>query len=138
MKPEFLFHGSSIYIKGFLTPRLATDKQKLDNSQNAVYATNNRDAALAMSLFDKGKNMCGTMSYNQKKTKITLSKEPDKNTPRFLYKVSSQTFSERPKNSGQWLSYKKVQIVETTIFKTQDLENLYEVDLELCNKIQKR
>lgn len=120
---KILFHGSRFKINNYLEPRKADDKNSQINSKQAIYATDRIECALGMSLTGE---QWAFANYNDKDFKVIFVEEqPTPKIARYIYEISGDDFEEQPKGSHQWISFKKVRILKTHIYSTEDLKKYW-------------
>ena len=124
MKIKYLYHGSNSFIKGFLNPNKAGDKNSKENCLFAVYATDREDVAKAMALTST-KNTRSFADYEEKDFKVAFLKGEPKKGNYYVYKISSKGFKEKPKNSHQWVSKNNVKIIKTDKYNLKDLKDYW-------------
>jgi|LauGreDrversion4_2_1035121.scaffolds.fasta_scaffold56680_5 hypothetical protein len=118
-KPKILFHGTPHRIEGSsLEPRQATDFTTTANSECAVYATDRRDIAIGMSLRASSRH-AGFGNFHENPFKHVFLRGEPKETPCFLYTVSSETFE----NAGlhQWISVVAVPVLSVEELQPEEL-----------------
>ena len=109
-KPKYVYHGSAKKLKGDkLIPKKASDLgESPDNSMKAVYASKNKDEAIAMGITScKGVGGSSLRILNGKMDAIIFDGWP-KQDYFYLYILPSETFEDRPKGSHQYVSLKPV------------------------------
>lgn len=120
MSKKVLFHGSRFEIKNFIEPRQATDTNHKDNSQNGVYATDRFECAAGMSLTGEQWAFANYMDEDFKV--IFVHESPTPNTARFVYELPAEYFEG---NYHQFISKRKVPILKTHIFTTEQLNKYW-------------
>lgn len=125
MKPEYLYHGTRKRIKrNKLIPYRSKDKSQKENSLNAVYATNRKDIALGMALTgDKYTKSFG--DYHQKPYRSVFVRGQPKTKFVYVYKISSKTFEEKPKDSHQYISLQPAKVISVNKYLTENLSSYW-------------
>jgi hypothetical protein len=122
-KPKFLWHGS-IKKFNFLNPSKAKDNSG-ENESNlfGVYATDIKELAIGFGLIDKKYDKFADYNKNPVQM-VVINGEIRKGESFYLYKISSKDFTEKPKNSHQWFSFKKVKPLEILKLEVDDYNYL--------------
>jgi len=124
-KPEYLYHGSPYKLKGKrLIPKKAKGAAKHDILK-AVYATDSKQYAIAMSLIackGVGNSSLSVISKNKAKG-IIYSGWPEQKEV-YLYVLPSEEFVNIPKGSCQWVSFKSVKPICVKKLKLSDYIHL--------------
>jgi hypothetical protein len=126
-KPAFLFHGSSKRFEIILQSQ-AYDWGYAEGCHNAVYATSNRDIALAFALGavsdETGKyERIMDNKYGEEITMIFCKGHPDFGGKGYLYKVSSEGFTYT--RGTQWVNPSPVIPIEITEINVDDYLHLF-------------
>lgn len=132
MKPKYLYHGSSISIKGnYLKPSKPSDSHKKANYENAVYATDRKDIAIGMSLTGQ-KYFHSFANYEAKLVKIIFTKSYPKMKYTYLYKVSSGKFINN--SLHQWISFEPVKILKKVKLEVKNLSQYWRIGTQTEKK----
>lgn len=124
-KPKYLYHGSSERVD-VLLPHQAQDFLEEVGTQHGIFATPNRDVALAFALGAVPDNTGGITrvitSLNPVKM-VFLQGHPNFGGKGYLYTLSSDEFEEV--NPLQWLCRKSVTPLETLEINVDDYLHLF-------------
>lgn len=125
MPPKYLFHGSGEAISSkYLRVNRPSDNSQEENCINGVYATDREDVAIGMSLTkEKDTNSFG--DYTKKPFKVIFVRGRPKRKYVYVYKVSGNSFIEKPKGSHQFVSEKDVLILERKKLLVSELDKYW-------------
>lgn len=109
-KPKYLWHGASGPIDGnTFFPRKATDIRNVpENVQVAVYATDNRDAAIAMAVLKSNGVTRASLDFDKVPAQGIAYEGWPAQEHVYLYKLPSDTFRRSREGSRQWVSAEPV------------------------------
>lgn len=113
-KPEFLYHGSPDGNIEEFEPRLASGTDFVEDQDKAVYATHERNYAIAFALpkiTDDGSKPAWSLEYSNNGSKsliIIRHGRVDKDGIGYVYKLPSGTFEKDENRKMQWRSHKRV------------------------------
>ncbi len=121
MVPKYLYHGSGKNIMSeYLKVNKPTDNSAQENCINGVYATDQKDIAIGMALATE-KQTKSFADYSKKPFKIIFVRGEPKKKQVYLYKVSSEGFTEHPPSSHQWVCKNNVAIISKEVLITSKL-----------------
>lgn len=124
---KFLYHGSGVSISSkYLIPGMPSDKSQKENYLLGVYAADRKDIAIGMSLTTE-KYTKSFGDYSKKHFKAIFVRGKPKQKYVYLYKLSSSGFFEKPKGSHQFISDKKVEILEKQKFLVSELNDYWRI-----------
>lgn len=116
-KIKFLYHGSPRKLIGDrLLPKKAKDldKNRLENTQKAVYATDRKDVAIAMAIVSsKGANGASLSMNRKQKPYGTIYSGWPKQKEIYLHYLPHRNFKKTKQNSHQFISKKAVKPIKT-------------------------
>jgi hypothetical protein len=118
---KFLYHGSARKIIGDrLIPHEAEDLGKrVENMHKAVYATNNKEIAIAMAIISAKGVHYSSLTNNRPYGRIYKG-VPEQDEV-YLYYLNSKDFQQQRGNRlGQWISEKPVKPVKVEKIKIKD------------------
>ena len=123
-KMKILYHGSSRKIVGELIPHEAEDLGKrVENMHKAVYATDNKEIAIAMAILSSKGVRYSSLTNNKPYGRIYKG-SPEQDEV-YLYYLDSKDFQQQRGNSlGQWISESPVKPVKVERIKIKDYLNL--------------
>ena len=106
-----------------LVPRKAEDIEKrAANILKGIYATNIRDAAIAMAIISDKSVKRSSLSFYPPKG--IVHEEWPRRKYFYLYTLPSDTFKEIPKGSTQWVSFKPVKPIKIERLRVSDYIHL--------------
>jgi len=118
---EFLWHGSPAKIDGPLEPRQAKDiSERPEGNQKAVYATEDKDLAIAMTLGEKGSDHGMIVSVDNRL--VSFDGKLRTGEKSYLYKLPIDTFENtgEPSENPEWISYEPVMPIAIEEINTDD------------------
>jgi len=127
MTPKFLYHGSPNKLIGKnLMPSKGDDsKDRPENNQLGVYATNVKEIAIAMAIVSsRGIIGAGLDDYKIGKAPGIIHIGKPKQKYIYLYTLSSKGFKPTPSIKGQWISKKFVKPIKIEKINIEDYEHL--------------
>ncbi len=136
-KPKYLYHGSDERVD-VLVPHQAEDSLNEAGSQYGVFATSNRDVALAFALGavpdEAGRVTRVIRSLNPVKM-IFIQGRPNLGGRGYLYKMSSEGFEQV--DELQWVCRESVKPLEVLEINVDDYPHLYQLATDVeKNEIQ--
>ncbi|MBD3247120.1 hypothetical protein GF378_00685 [Candidatus Pacearchaeota archaeon] len=126
-KPKLLYHGSPFKLKGtILKPKKAEDLEKNKSSTHkGVYASSLKKAAIAMAILStKGVLYAGLDTFSKRFKKAQIYDGWPKAKYIYLYTLPSETFTDKPKGSAQWVSFEPVRPLKAERLKVEDYLHL--------------
>lgn len=126
-KPKFLYHGSPNKLIGKkLMPSKGDDsKDRPENNQLGVYATDVKEIAIAMAIVSsKGIIGAGLDDYKIGKAPGIIHIGKLKQKYVYLYILSPKEFKPTPSIKGQWISKKSVKPLKIEKLKVGDYKHL--------------
>jgi len=126
MKSKVLYHGSGKRMIGNkLLPKKPRDLNNIkENEYRGIYATNIKKLATIMGL-TSGRGISGSclMGYHKNPYGIIYNGWP-KNKYFYVYTLHSDSFKNKPRGSGQWISSKSVKPIKIEKFEVKDYIHL--------------
>jgi hypothetical protein len=122
MKPKFLYHGSRKELVGDkLMPKKAGGLgTKAKNKLIAVYATDNKLAAIIMAIISGAK--LSSMHFYRGKARGIIYEEWPKREVVYLYYLPSENFEKV--DNWQWVSYEEVKPIKVKKIKVKEYIHL--------------
>lgn len=127
-KGKTLFHGSRFKIKDFIEPRQAGRKNNEDCSKLGVYATDNFDFAVCMSLREGNQPAFSDPKKGLSKI-VFMNRRPNIERFSYVYEVPADSF-EKLNEEGHFVSNEKVPILKTYVFDVKSLDNYWRLATE--------
>ena len=125
MSKQHLFHGSGKAISSkYLKVNRPSDNSQKENCIQGVYATDREDIAIGMALTTE-KYTKSFGDYSKKPFKAIFVRGKPKQKFVYLYKISGNSFIEKPKGSHQYVSEKDVLIIERKKLAVSNLDNYW-------------
>jgi hypothetical protein len=143
--PDFLWHGSAIGGIKQLEPRQAVDiSGRETGNKKAVYATPDKDLAIALSLPESGADSGMNLEKGKQPKVITFDGKLRKGEKSYLYKLPTDTFENThlPDANPEWISYEPVTPIGVEEINVDDYLDTHvqepsPEDLEMWNKYNK-
>ncbi len=140
MNPKFLYHGSVREIEGeYFIPKKPQDlEQNPDNLHVGIYATSEKEVAIAMAIIScKGVNWA-SLSFNKKPYGIVYEGWPNQKYI-FLYTLPLETFRQSGGSGKQYVSAEPVKPKSVEKLLVQDYIHLVRkgTEEEIKKKLEK-